>query len=436
MPEGFSDHKRKKERALIPSLIRYHKYLILFSVAAAIVLGILIPALFEPIRFLGDLFINLLKLFALPLICSALIAALGELSGNASTLKSLSKKWIGYMLLSEVMAISIALVLFNLLRPGAGSNPGLILNGQPHQMADHPDFGFTQFILSIFPDNVFYSLTNFELLPVVIFSIMFGLGCSLAGEVAKPMIQLAVSIREASSKCLHGVMLLAPIGIFALVGGGVAQSHLSGDLKENFSALLAFVSVLVFGLFLHGLWQLLLVAIVSKQKIFHILQQSLPVFSTAFGTSSSVATLPVAMHTADLLKSKPFVTRFMLPLCASINVGGMMMYEMAAALFFSQMLGIDLSISQQILLAIACILGGMAEGGIPETSMVSLVVVFRIVHIPLSAITILLPLDRIIDRLRTVINIFGNMCGVILVSQWISPKKSPESQPAQESLLQ
>ena len=388
----------------------------------------MIPELFDHIKFLGDLFINLLKLFALPLICSALVAALGGLSGNVSILKSLSKKLVCYMIVSEVIAVAIALFLFNVLRPGAGSNPDLILNGQPYQALDHPSFGFTNFILSIFPDNVFASLTNFELLPVVVFSIMFGIGCSLAGQLTQPIINLAIGIREASTKCLHGVMLLAPVGIFALVGAGVAQSHLKGDLEENLAALLAFVGVLVLGLFLHALWQLIAVAVVSKQKIVHILHQSLPVFSTAFGTSSSVATLPVAMHTADQLNAKPFVTRFMLPLCASINVGGMMMYEMAAALFFSQMLGLDLSLSQQILLAIACILGGMAEGGIPETSMVSLVVVFRIVNIPLSAITILLPLDRIIDRLRTMVNIFGNMCGVILVSQW-----SDEMLPVEES---
>lgn len=400
-------------------LSRFSTLLILLSVSLAILFGILTPSIFEHIKFIGDLFINLLKLFALPLICSALIAALGDLSGNTAIIKSLSKKAVSYMLISEVMAVVIAIGLFNLFRPGVGSNPDLILNGQPFESSGHEAFGFSKFILSIFPDNVFHALTNFELLPVVIFSILFGLGCSLAGETTRPVIKLAIGIREACTKCLHGVMLLAPAGIFALVGAGVAQSHLNGDLKENFTALFAFVIVLSFGLFLHALWQLLLVAFVSKQKIVHILRESVPVFSTAFGTSSSVATLPVAMRTADTLKSKPFATRFMLPLCASINVGGMMMYEMAAALFFSQMLGLDLSLSQQILLAIACILGGMAEGGIPETSMVSLVVVFRIVNIPLSAITILLPLDRIIDRLRTMVNIFGNMCGVILVSQWI-----------------
>lgn len=412
---------------MIKYIVRYNKHLILLSVASSILLGILVPSLFEHIKFLGDLFINLLKLFALPLISCALIAALGDLSGNISTLKSLSKKMIGYMLFSEVVAVAIALCLFNLLRPGESGNASLILDGPSYLVGEQQNFGFAQFVLSIFPDNVFHSLANFELLPVVVFSILFGLGCTFAGNVAKPIVHLVIAIREVSTKCLNGVMLLAPVGIFALVGAGVAQSHLKGALLESFSSLLSFVLVLVLGLFLHGLWQLLAVSVISRQKISHILHRSLPVFSTAFGTSSSVATLPVAMHVADSLNAKPFVTRFMLPLCASINVGGMMMYEMAAALFFSQMLGIDLSLSQQILLALACILGGMAEGGIPETSMVSLVVVFRIVNIPLSAISFLLPLDRIIDRLRTVINIFGNMCGVLVISQSIAAEEKPEN---------
>lgn len=400
-------------------LQRYNKQLILLSVIFAIVFGITTPNLFPQIKFLGDIFINLLRLFALPLICSALIAALGGMSGKLSSLKTLSKHMIFFMLFSEIVAVTIALFLFNFFLPGVGSNPDLILNGAPYLPTAVPEFGFTKFFLSIFPDNVFYSLSNFDLLPVVIFSILFGLGCSLAGEVTRPLVQFAIGVREASTCCLHGVMAVAPIGIFSLVGAGVAQSYLSGYLAENFSALFAFVVVLLIGLFLHALWQLAATSFFTKQKISHILRESLPVFSTAFGTSSSVATLPVAMQTADQLQSNPFITRLMLPLSASINIGGMMMYEMAAALFFSQMLGLQLPLSQQILLAIACILGGMAEGGIPETSMVSLVVVFKIVNIPLSAISILLPLDRILDRIRTMVNIFGNMCGVILVSHWV-----------------
>lgn len=402
---------------MISLWIRLNKRLIGFSLLAAIGLGLWMPELFRSIAFLGDLFIKLLKLFALPLICSALVSAIGGASGSTTALKTMSRKLLGYMLVSEALAVTIALVLFNGFKPGVGSSADLIMNGQSLSLPETTDFGLSKFLLSVIPDNIFQALAHFELLPVVIFSILFSIGCVCVGAAAQPIIQVAKGIREVSSKCLQGVMGLAPIGIFSLVGSGIAQSHLNGSLQESLMALLAFVGVLVLGLFLHALWQLIAVAIISGQKISHILSRSLPVFSTAFGTSSSVATLPVAMHVAEQLKAKPLATRFMLPLCASINVGGMMMYEMAAALFFTQMLGIDLSLADQCVLAVACILGGMAEGGIPETSMVSLVMVFRIVNIPLSAISILLPLDRIIDRLRTMVNIFGNLCGVIMISQ-------------------
>ncbi len=399
-------------------LKKYNTHLILLSVVFSIILGVYAPDFFTHIQFLGDLFINLLKLFALPLICSALITALGSMGDNLSQLKSLAKNAVTYMLLSEIIAVTIALLLFNIFRPGVGLSPELILQGKDFIPTNGHNLELSTFILSIFPHNIFESLTRFDLLPVVIFSIMFGIGCSLVQDKAKPVIQLVTSLREVVTTCLHGVMYTAPIGIFALVGKGVAQSYMNGHLKDDFMALLSFVLVLFLGLFLHAFWQLLLVIFLTKQNLFEILKKSSQVFTTAFGTSSSVATLPAAMEAAESLQASPTTTRFMLPLCASINIGGMMMYEVAAALFFTQMLGFDLSLQQQLLLAFVCILGGMAEGGIPETSMVSLVVVFKLVNIPLSAISILLPLDRIIDRVRTIVNIFGNVCGVVVVSHF------------------
>ncbi len=402
---------------MISILKRYNARLTLLSLVLAGIFGIFASSQVNSIHFLGDIFINLLKLFALPLICSALIASLGDMGNNLAKLKSLARNAAIYMLISEAIAVTIAIVLFNVFRPGVGLAPDLILQAGEPIVASEPSLSFATFLLSIVPHNFFESLAKFDLLPAVLFSIMFGVGCSLCGAKARPIVDFAVGIRDVSTTCLHGVMLLAPFGIFALVGAGIAQAHLSGNLQANLIALMSFVLVLFLGLFLHGLWQLLLVVVVTKQKALHVLKQSIPVFTTAFGTSSSVASLPIAMETADLLQSKPTTTRFMLPLCASINIGGMMMYEVAAALFFSQILGFDLSLQQQLMVAVACVLGGMAEGGIPESSMVSLVVVFKIVHVPLSAISILLPLDRIIDRVRTMVNIFGNMCGVIVVSQ-------------------
>lgn len=414
---------------MISFLRRYSSHIIIASVAAAICLGIFTPQIFKSIHFLGELFINLLKLFALPLISSALIAALGEMGKSLKQLKNLARNAVSYMFLSEIIAVSIALFLFNAFEPGVGLNPDLILQGKDYFPTQGQGLEISNFIVSIFPHNIFESLANFDLLPVVFFSIMFGIAASFIGKKSRPVVELAISVRDISTACLHGVMYFAPLGIFALVGAGVSQSYQNGNFKADIWALLSFVVVLFLGLFLHGLWQMLLVVVLTKQKPGVILKKSIPLFTTAFGTSSSVATLPLAMETADQLKSKPTVTRFMLPLSASINVGGMMMYEVAAALFFSQMLGYDLTLEKQLLVAIACIIGGMAEGGIPETSMVSLVVVFRIVNVPLSAISILLPLDRIIDRVRTMVNIFGNMCGVITVSHFtkeITKEITPE----------
>jgi Na+/H+-dicarboxylate symporter len=125
----------------------------------------------------------------------------------------------------------------------------------------------------------------------------------------------------------------------------------------------------------------------------------------------------LALEKALELGGKKKVVNFMLPICASMNFASGMMYEMAACLFFMHILGIHPDITQQILLALACILTGIAVGGIPETSMVSFVTVFGMAGIPLSAIAILMPLDRIVDRVRTMVNIFGNTCGTLIVSK-------------------
>lgn len=414
---------------MIALLKKHSTASILVSVLAAFVLGIWTPAIFPALQFLGDIFISLLKLFALPLVSSALIASMGELGGSLGNIRNIARNVLSYMLVSEIIAVGIALFLFNLFKPGAGLDASLIPpDANTVAVAHDEGLSLINFITAIVPHNIFASLANFDLLPVVFFSIVLGIACTAVGELAKPLVTLTQSVRAVSTTCLHGVMILAPIGIFALVGGGVAQSSLNGNLAANLLALANFVIVLCVGLALHALWQLTATVVITKQKLATIFEKSLPMLSTAFGTSSSVATLPVAMKAANDLSSHKAVTHFMLPLCATINTGGMMMYEVAAALFFSQMLGFDLPIEQQLIVAVACILGGMAEGGIPESSMVSLVVVFKIVHVPISAISILLPLDRIIDRLRTMVNIFGNMCGVLIVS------KLSEGQIAQTSL--
>lgn len=401
-------------------LYRQHQgKIILISVLAAFILGIVLPHIFAHLEFISGTFINLLKLCALPIVLTSLIVTIGNLQ-KLHELKKVARNSIIYIFITEIIAVTIGLIVFNAVDISGGINAESLLSGAKYTESTSTAIDPSHIFNYIFSSNIFHSLANFDVLPVVAFSIMFGITCALNQEKARPILDVMVSTREMFLSLLNGVMYLAPIAIFVLIGTSVADSYLSGALGDNLMGLLKFVGLFFIGLFLHFLWQLLLVATLYRHLgIKRILSEAMPIFMTAFVSSSSLATLPLALEKAVELGGKRKVVNFMLPICASMNFASGMMYEMAACLFFMHILGIHPDLSQQILLALACILTGIAVGGIPETSMVSFVTVFGMANIPLSAIAILMPLDRIVDRVRTMVNIFGNTCGTLIVSKTV-----------------
>lgn len=401
-------------------LYRQHQgKIILISVLAAFVLGIVLPHIFAHLEFISGTFINLLKLCALPIVLTSLIVTIGNLQ-KLHELKKVARNSLIYIFITEIIAVTIGLIVFNSVDISGGINAESLLSGAKYTESTSTAIDPSHIFNYIFSSNIFHSLANFDVLPVVAFSIMFGITCALNQEKARPILDVMVSTREMFLSLLNGVMYLAPIAIFVLIGTSVADSYLSGALGANLIGLLKFVGLFFVGLFIHFLWQLLLVAALYRHLgIKRILSEAMPIFMTSFISSSSLATLPLALEKAVELGGKRKVVNFMLPICASMNFASGMMYEMAACLFFMHILGIHPDLSQQILLALACILTGIAVGGIPETSMVSFVTVFGMANIPLSAIAILMPLDRIVDRVRTMVNIFGNTCGTLIVSKTV-----------------
>lgn len=396
---------------------------ILVAVVGAFVLGIVTPRIFPHLEFISSTFINLLKLCALPIVLTSLIVTIGNLN-QLSDLKIVARNSVIYIVLTEIIAVTIGLVVFNLVDISGNIHTESLLSGAKYTESTATAIIPSQIFNYIFPSNIFQSLVNFDVLPIVAFSIMFGITCALNQSKARPVLDFMHSAREMFLALLNGVMYLAPLAIFVLIGTSVAESYLSGALSNNLWGLLRFVGLFFVALFIHFLWQLLLVvSLYSELGIKRVLTEALPIFTTAFVSSSSLATLPLALEKAELLGGKKKVINFMLPICASMNFASGMMYEMAACLFFMHILGIHPDLLQQILLALACILTGIAVGGIPETSMVSFVTVFGMANIPLSAIAILMPLDRIVDRVRTMVNIFGNTCGTLIVSK--SVKDNP-----------
>jgi len=387
-------------------LKNYQFMLILLSIALGIACGIFFPNQMIAISWIGQLFINLLKLIVLPLIFCALVSAITSIGGMRK-LSSIGVHTLVYVLLSVSIAVTIGLLLLNIFQPGVGIAPSLILaNATPLDLKPIP---FSSYMLTLFPPNIVAAAARYEIMPIVFFSIVFAIACLSVGKSANPVIDFFVGLRDALVKMITWLMYLTPIGLFSLLGTAVAEAAIQHLLLQSLGGMLMFIVIFMFGLLLQILWQLVVAVMItglSPKKLISIASSAL---LTAFATSSSMATLPVTMMVAKEQKINEDVARFVLPLATTINLAGTAMYEAVSALFFCQILGYDLSIPAQIGVFITAILAGMGATGIPEGGLITMVMVLRNVNVPASAIGLLLPFDRILDRFRTMTNVWGDL---------------------------
>jgi Na+/H+-dicarboxylate symporter len=380
--------------------------LILISIALGITCGISFPKEMIAISWIGQLFINLLKLIVLPLIFCALVSAITSI-GGMKKLSSIGVYTIIYVLFSVSVAVTIGLVLLNLFNPGVGIPPSLILaNATPVDLKPIP---FSSYVLSLFPPNIVAAAARYEIMPIVFFSIVFALACISVGKPAEPVIHFFVGLRDALIKMITWLMVLQPLGLFSLLGTAVAEAAIQNLLLKSLGGMVLFIAIFLFGLLLQISWQMLLAVLITRKSPKALISSSSNALLTAFATSSSMATLPVTLMVAKEQNINEDVARFVLPLATTINLAGTAMYEAVSALFFCQILGFDLSIPAQIGVFITAILAGMGATGIPEGGLITMVMVLRNVNVPTSAIGLLLPFDRILDRFRTMTNVWGDL---------------------------
>jgi Na+/H+-dicarboxylate symporter len=395
--------------------------LILMSIVLGIVCGIFFPEHMLKIRWIGTLFINLLKLIVLPLIFCALVSAITSM-GGVKRLGSIGFYTIGYVLLSVSLAVLIGLVLLNVFKPGVGIPASFILaNASPTELKS---VEFSSFLLTLFPPNIIEAAAKFEIMPIVFFSIVFAIACLSVGETAKPVMALFNGLRNVFVKMIVWLMYLTPIGLFSLLGSAIAEAALQNRLLESVKGMCLFITIFLFGLFLQILWQLAIVKFILRKKPKEFVGSASNAMITAFATSSSMATLPVTFIVAKQQNVDDDVARFVLPLATTINLAGTAMYEAVSTLFFCQILGMHLSIFSQIGVFLAAILAGMGATGIPEGGLVTMIMVLRCVNVPTSAIALLLPFDRILDRFRTMANVWGDLVCAATVDHFTKNKKN------------
>jgi len=366
---------------------------------------------------IGTLFIDALKMILIPLVFCSISVGIANLRQH----QQMHRVWVTtliFFISSMVIAMSLAFIATNYFKPGSGMQlemfEGAMQSFEAKQLP-LPEF-FAQFLHSLLM-NPFAALSQGNVIAVVVFALIFGVALVVGGERYKNILQLLQELLELTMRIVNWVMYLAPFGIAALLIKLIATQDL-----QILKSLASFVSLVIGTTLLHGIVVLpLILYLFTGKSPLWFWRGAREALVTAFATSSSSATLPITLRCATQhLHVKSEIAGFVLPLGATINMDGTALYEAAAALFIANLAGIDLNFVQQLIVFMTAMLAAMGAPGIPSAGMVTMVMVLQSVGLPAEAIAILLPIDRMLDTLRTTVNVQGDMIGSLVVQKLVS----------------
>lgn len=383
------------------------------------------------IKPIGTIFINSLKMIAVPLVLASLIVGVANL-GDISKLSRIGGKTIGTYLLTTVIATTIGLVIVNLAQPGkilpsetrdellelykadAGSREQTV-----EQLRDRSPL---QPLVDIVPENVFLATTNnAAMLQVVFFALLIGIALlKIPREKGEPVVRFFDGLNDVIIKIVEFIMLIAPYGVFALMASLIIE--LAGDNPDRAWELLTALGAYT-GTVLLGLGAMIflvypaLFKIFTKVKYKNFFKGIRPAQLLAFSTSSSSATLPVTMRQVEEeLGVSEEVSSFVLPLGATINMDGTSLYQSVAAVFIAQALGLGLTIGDQLMIVMTATLASIGSAGVPGAGLVMLIIVLEAIGVPSAGIALIIAPDRLLDMVRTVVNVTGDATVTMIVA--------------------
>ncbi|NGY85835.1 cation:dicarboxylase symporter family transporter [Bacillus megaterium] len=392
---------------------------ILIGLIAGIIVGAIFygnPKAVEVLRPIGDVFIHLIKMIVVPIVISSIIVGVAGV-GDIKKLGKLGGKTILYFEIITTVAIVVGLLATNLLHPGTGVDRSGLEKSDISSYTSTAEAteqkGFVETFVHIVPTNVFESIAAGDMLPIIFFSVLFGLGIASIGEKGKPVLRFFEGTAEAMFWVTNLVMKFAPFGVFALIGVTVSKFGLASLIPLSKLVIVAYGTMIFFVLVVLGL-----VAKWAGVNIFHLLKVLKDELLLAFSTASSETVLPRIIAKMEKFGCPKAITSFVIPTGYSFNLDGSTLYQALVAIFIAQMYGIDMSITQQISLILILMVTSKGIAGVPGVSFVVLLATLGSVGLPVEGLAFIAGIDRLLDMGRTAVNVIGNSLGAIVISKW------------------
>jgi Na+/H+-dicarboxylate symporter len=365
----------------------------------------------EYLSIVTALFLRLIKMIIAPLVFSTLVAGIAHM-GDIAALGRVGLRSITWFILASLVSLTLGLILVNLLQPGVGLNlplpPTTAASG-----VETATFNLKDFVSHLVPQSIFEAMASNEILPIVIFSIFFGVALTAVGEPGRPIVKGVESLVKVMLQVTDYVMRFAPFAVFTAVTSSIAEK--GPEILFTFGK---FVGSFYLGLAI--LWSLLIAAcfVIVGPRTKHLVRYIRDPIVLAFSTASSEAAYPRTLEALDRFGVPPRIASFVLPLGYSFNLDGSMMYMTFATIFIAQAYGIDLSIGQEVTMLLVLMITSKGMAGVPRASLVVIAATMSMFSIPEAGLLLILAVDHFLDMGRSATNVVGNAVASTVVARW------------------
>lgn len=394
-----------------------------WQIMIGLVLGIICGVVFyhnngaiTVMQSLGTIFIRLIQMIVMPIVVSCLTVGIANI-GDIRKLGRIGGKTLIYFEVLTTIALILGIVIANVTHPGSFIDIHKLHATDISQYmstaktAQH-NSGFWPLILSIIPTNIFKSMADGDMMPVILFSVLFGLGIAAVGEKAKILIDVLNGVSEVMFKVTNWVMKFAPVGVFGLIGMTIAEMGISALLPLGLFILIAYVTMVIFIVVILGI-----TAHIFHLRYWKTMRAIFDEIVLAFTTASSEVTLPRLMKKTQEMGVEKGITAFVIPTGYTFNLDGSAIYQSLAALFLAQAYGLHLSLAHQITLLIVLMITSKGMAGVPGASFVVLLASVSTIGVPMAGLTFIAGIDRFVDMGRTAVNVVGNSIATLVIGE-------------------